>query len=255
MSTFGDYANYYNLIYRDKTYDGEVAFVLDRLSALRPDSPATLLDLGCGTGRHAAEFARLGIDVTGVDLSDQMVALGNEELAKRSDLPLTPVLTAGDARTVRLGRAFDAVVSLFHVVNYQTTEEALQAQFETAAAHLKLGGLFLFDFWHGPGVIMSPPENRLRHFEDDLLKVQRTVRADHDLGTHRVDVHYDIDVLNKVTQTRSSFQETHRMRYWFLPELRYFAKQAGLTAVAAGAWLETREPTRDDWTAWMAVRR
>jgi len=254
MATFGDYANYYNLIYRDKDYTGEVSFVVEQLLALGP-KPVTLLDLGCGTGRHAAHFARHGIAVTGVDLSGSMVKLGADELAKEADLPYHPQLLEGDARTVRLGKTFDAVVSLFHVINYQTTEHDLLAHLRTAAEHLKPGGLFFFDFWHGPGVVMSPPEHRVRHFEDNRLDVTRKVTPTHDMTRHRVDVHYDISVRNKQTETVSEFDETHRLRYWFLPELAYFAKKAGLQVASAAGWLTTQEPTRDDWTAWMALRK
>lgn len=39
------------------------------------ETPGLLLDLGCGTGRHAIHFARMGFEVTGVDLSEHMLAI------------------------------------------------------------------------------------------------------------------------------------------------------------------------------------
>jgi len=56
----------------------------------------------------------------------------------------------GDVCSANLGRSFDAVISLFHVVSYQASDEALQAVFEVATAHLGPSGVFLFDVWHGP---------------------------------------------------------------------------------------------------------
>ena len=80
-AVFGDYAHYYNLLYADKDYAGETAFVL---GLLRRDgrNPQTLLDLGCGTGRHALEMAKHGVAVTGVDLSPTMLKWAGQPCRK-----------------------------------------------------------------------------------------------------------------------------------------------------------------------------
>ena len=120
MAAFEDYARYYNLLYQDKDYAGETAFILGLLRG-HGNGPKTLLDLGCGTGRHALEMARQGVTVTGVDMSETMLAVGREANTFNSDDFPAPVLRRGDARTVRLGVKFDAVTSLFHVMSYQNT--------------------------------------------------------------------------------------------------------------------------------------
>lgn len=254
MAVFATYAQYYDLIYRGKDYAGEAEFVLRQLAA-QGTTPRSLLDLGCGTGRHAAQFAARGAEVVGVDMSEMMVELGRSEIAALNGLANPPRLAIGDARTTRLGRSFDAVVSLFHVASYQTSEDDLEAYFATAAAHLAPGGLFLFDFWHGPGVLVTPPEDREKHLEDGRIIVDRSARPVHDLTRHQVDVNYDVRVTDKRSGETSAFSETHRMRYWFLPEIAYIARRAGLSVVTAAAWMETRPATRDDWTAWVVLRR
>lgn len=77
MSIFGDYARYYNLLYQDKEYAAETEFILECLTRYG-GMPATLLDLGCGTGRHALEMARRGVCVTGVDMSATMLEMGRQ---------------------------------------------------------------------------------------------------------------------------------------------------------------------------------
>ena len=59
MAIFGDYARYYNLLYADKKYDEEADFVLHIL-ATRGCRPVSLLDLGCGTARHALHMSGHG---------------------------------------------------------------------------------------------------------------------------------------------------------------------------------------------------
>lgn len=256
MTAFGDYARYYSLLYKDKDYRQETSFVLERLNACGCN-PQTLLDIGCGTGRHALEAARQGVAVTGVDMSQTMLAMGHEELERVSTFTargLTlPCLLLGDARTVRLGKTFDAVTSLFHVMSYQNTEEDALAELETAKQHLQLGGVFLFDFWYGPGVLIDPPTERDKVMEDDNFLVRRHARPVHRIGDNVVEVHYTIELTDKITGVQSNLQEMHSMRYWFMPELRYLAKQCGFSVVGEGAWMEGR--LADAWNAWMAVKR
>src|SRR5437763_4854364 len=79
----------------------------------------------------------------------------------------------GDIRTLDLGRNFDAVISLFHVMSYQTTDADLLAALTTARRHLQSGGLFLFDFWHGPAVLFEEPSRREKRIEDERFRAVR----------------------------------------------------------------------------------
>src|SRR5690606_12517084 len=162
MSTpFDAYASYYDLLYADKDYAGESDWVHGLIQDLRPDA-RSLLELGCGTGGHALYLARKGYAVTGVDLSDRMVALANAN-ADREQWPTpAPTFEAGDLRGYRSGRTYDVVVSLFHVMSYQVTNDDLRAAMATAPTHLAPGGLFIFDCWYGPGVLTDPPATRVR---------------------------------------------------------------------------------------------
>lgn len=122
------------MLYADKDYAGDTGFVLERLQSFGC-GPRTLLDLGCGTGRHALELALRDIAVEGVDLSPAMLEMGRRQSATVAVAQpgiSVPVLHEGDARSVRLGKTFDAVTSLFHVMSYQNTEEDVLAVLETA---------------------------------------------------------------------------------------------------------------------------
>lgn len=253
MAVFGDYAHYYNLLYRDKDYAAETDFIL---SVFKKNGlvPGTLLDLGCGTGRHGREMARRGIRVDGVDLSETMLAMGRAEQDK-ADGGSLPNLHQGDARSVRLGTTFDAVTSLFHVMSYQNTEEDAAALLRTAWAHLNPGGLFLFDFWYGPCVLSLRPEFRTKTMENESVHIERTARPSIDITKDLVTVHYDIAMLRKSTGECASFSEDHQMRYWFLPELRFLAGQAGFMPLQEGGWMRHDAPTDADWGAWILLEK
>ncbi|MDR2695777.1 MAG: class I SAM-dependent methyltransferase [Deltaproteobacteria bacterium] len=253
MTTFGHYARYYNLLYRDKDYAAEVEFVLGILQK-HGCAPRTLLDLGCGTGHHAVEMAKQGVQATGVDMSETMLGMGQDSISALSSLEFSvplPELLQGDARTVRLGKHFDAVVSLFHVMSYQNTEEDALAVLETAKEHLKPGGLFFFDFWHGPGVLTDLPTAREKIMEDAELRVLRKATPVHRVSDNVVEVHYAVTLTDKATGGETALNECHSMRYWFLPELRYLAKQAGFQVMQASGWMHEAPPGLADWNAWM----
>ena len=61
MDAFGAYARYYDLLYRDKDYPAEARYLHELIQRHAPGAQS-ILDLGCGTGAHAAEFAELGYD-------------------------------------------------------------------------------------------------------------------------------------------------------------------------------------------------
>lgn len=252
---FGAYARYYDLLNREKDYESEALYVHEFIRRYAP-AATRLLELGCGTGGHAVHFARLGHVLHGVDLSAGML-----DAARARAAALGPALARGlsfeqgDARTYRSTAAFDAVLSLFHVMSYQRTNEDLARAFETASAHLQPGGLFLFDFWYGPGVLSDPPAVRVRRLEDAHSQVLRIAEPTLLSSDNCVDVRYEIVVSDKASGLRQTVLETHRMRYLFLPEIRLLLTAAGFEMLEARAWMQHEEPSLSTWNAVVCARR
>lgn len=125
----------------------------------------------------------------------------------------------GDARDVRRGEVYDAVISLFHVMSYQVADADLEAMFETAAAHLQPGGIFIFDFWYGPAVLTQRPEVRIKRLTSDAINVTRIAESVLRVNENIVDVNYALFIEVRSTGEIQEVRELHRMRYLFLPEL------------------------------------
>jgi SAM-dependent methyltransferase len=246
---FDAYAAYYDLLYRDKDYPQEARYV-QALLRRQGVSDGDILELGCGTGKHAEQLARLGYSVHGIDLSSSMVDIARRRAA--SD-PLR--FDVGDARSVRLNRTFDAAVSLFHVASYQTTNQDLSALLTTAATHLKAGGIFVFDFWYGPGVLTDPPTERVKHLEDGVIQVTRTAKPVLHPNENVVDVNYQVLVKQNSNGIVAEIEETHRMRYLFLPELRFMLQAAGMEMLRAERWMSDEELGCGSWQAVVTARR
>ena len=242
LSNFAQYADYYDLLYAGKDYGQEVGYVHDHIQLFHPGAKS-LLDLGCGTGRHLSGFVDLGYQVTGIDLSGQMLALAKERLGHDQGV----TLLEGDARTVRLRRRFDVVVSLFHVMSYQLNNEDIAQVFETARAHLKKGGLFLFDCWYGPGVLTDRPIERIKQFEDDKSRIIRKSVPEMHAENNAVDVSFEVEVLSKNTGKKVHLDELHRMRYLFSPEVRQAFDAAGFEVVIEEEWISGKKLSYDSW--------
>lgn len=247
MSVFGAYSTYYDLLYADKDYVGEANFVLDRLRA-NARTVSTVLELGCGTGKHAALLAQAGLTVRGVDISQEMLA---EAVRRQADLE--PAVAArlsyahGDVRTYGDDAKYDAVISLFHVVSYQQTNTDLLAMFSRAAAQLNPGGVFFFDFWYGPAVLKLRPATAAKSMQNDAFSVLRVARPQLHTDRSVVDVNYQIIVRDKATGRSEELSETHHMRYLFMTEIALLAQQVGLQFAASGAWMSSEPASEQSW--------
>ena len=248
MKAFDLYAACYDLLYRDKDYAAEARYVDQLVKAVVPQARC-LLELGCGTGGHAVELARLGHTVHGVDLSAAMVERAGHRRSQAGELAARLSFDQGDVREVRVGRVFDAVISLFHVMSYQVTYADLAAALATARAHLQPGGALVFDCWYGPAVLSDRPRLAEKRVEDDQISVVRRTRPEMHVNRNCVDVRFDISVTSKDSELRREICETHRMRYLFLPEIEQLLGDAGFECVQAQRWM-TGQPLDD--TAWYA---
>jgi len=216
MSIFKDYSAYYDMLYKNKDYRSEAEYIHQLIQQQAPNA-RSILNLGCGTGNHDLYLANLGYAVTGIDLSAEMIDLANQKIKGQTGVDLQ--FQTGDVRTIRTNKKYDVVVSLFHVVSYQVSNEDLNAAFATAAAHLAEGGVFIFDCWYGPGVLTSPPVVRHRVLENGRLRIHRIANPVMHFDENYVDVNYTILVVNKEDHSVYEIEETHKMRYLFTPEV------------------------------------
>ena len=128
---YGDLASWWPVISAPAEYAEEAAFAGSLLADAKPPT-RTVLELGSGGGNNAfhlkAKFA-----MTLVDLSADMLGVSRS---------LNPECehVAGDMRTLRLGRTFDAVF-VHDAIEYMTTEADLRQAVATAYAHLRPGGI------------------------------------------------------------------------------------------------------------------
>jgi len=248
MSVFGNYSLYYDLLYKDKNYQAEADFIDKIILKYKPNAK-TVLNLGCGTGKHDFLLAKKGYHVTGVDISAEMLneAKSTLKITKLKDLPK---FIKGDIRSIKLAKKYDVITSLFHVVSYLTSNNDLGKFFETAKSNLKPNGLLFFDFWYGPAVLTIKPEIKVKRLENSKIKVTRIAEPVLRENENIVNVNYDVFIQDKKNGNIEELKETHSMRYLFLPELKILAEKFKLNYVSSFSWLTSKPSNIDTWASY-----
>jgi 2-polyprenyl-3-methyl-5-hydroxy-6-metoxy-1,4-benzoquinol methylase len=123
---------------------GECNFIEEELSF---DKSLSILDLGCGTGRHSIELTRRGYKVTGADLSDAMLERAR---AKAAEAGLEIHFLQRDARELGFDREFNLVIMLCEGgFSLMETDEMNFSILKNAVAALRPGGKLIFTTLNG----------------------------------------------------------------------------------------------------------
>tara|TARA_B100000989_G_scaffold109721_1_gene80529 strand:- start:10251 stop:10970 length:720 start_codon:yes stop_codon:yes gene_type:complete len=239
------------LIYQGKDYSSEVEYV-DTLIKNEPIKIKTILDLGCGTGRHDELLCNKGYVVHGVDISEEMLKVAE---TRRKNIENKLVFNQSDITKLELNQKFDAVISLFHVMSYQISNKALDEVFSRVKDHLNDGGIFIFDFWYGPAVLTDPPKTTTKKLEDEFIKIKRTAESQINVQKNTVDVRFDILVENKKDYKLLKKKELHKMRYFFDTELELLCDKNSFHILEKYKWLSFDEPGLKTWNVVWVIKK
>ena len=193
---------------------------VDFLADLAGDGAA--LELGIGTGRVALPLSERGVRVSGIDLSEAMVARlrekpGGDEIE----------VAIGDFSTTKVDGPFSLAYVVFNTIGNLTTQDAQVACFQNVASHLEPGGCFVIELGV-PGLRTLPPGERFQVF---------------DFGPEHIGVdEYDVEsqglISHHLSPTEGSWQLVSMpFRYAWPAELDLMARVAGMTL-------------RERWSGW-----
>lgn len=252
-TAFQQYSRYYDLLYRDKDYAAEADYVARLIHRFCPEA-ASILEFGSGTGIHASLLAEKGYKLHGIELSSEMLARSSTIIGSSNNASGRLVFSQGDIRKVRLNEYFDAVIALFHVMSYQTSNEDVLAAFHTAREHLHRDGVFFFDLWYGPAVLVESPTVRIKRMTDEYLEVTRIAEPVLHPNEDRVDVNYHVFARDLQSGTVKELRVIHKMRYFFKPEIELFAAQSGFCILHAEEWLTGNAVGLNSWGACFCLK-
>ncbi|MCL4256987.1 MAG: class I SAM-dependent methyltransferase [Anaerolineales bacterium] len=228
-SYLGKYAEYYDHIYANKPYKDEAAFVDACLRRNAHGETKTLLELACGTGRHAFELEQLGYQILATDYSADLLEVARAQAQRRGS---TVDFQLQDMRDLQLGGSvFDAVYCLFDSIGYVQTNEAVLRVLQNAAAVLRQQGLLILEFWHAAAMLRGYEPERQASWPLPNGELARTSRTVLHVDRQLAEVHYRLRETDAVGKLVAELEETQLNRYFLVQEMALFLQTAGFNAL------------------------
>ncbi len=243
MKPFEGTAPYYDRLYAGKDYDQETDF-LELLFAIHGVTPATILDLACGTGSHGLRLLRHGYRVSGVDLSAAML---REFEAKAQSEGLALSTYEQDLRHLDVPGPFDAAICMGDAIGYVTENQELGATLERIRGLIRPDGILILEFWHATPMLRAHETVRLREIrlEDGIgIRLSET-RLDEISQTGEVRFRLLTLAGDRLT---GDIIERHVLRYFLPQEMAFILEATGWsTPHLYPACRADRSPSPEDW--------
>ncbi len=139
--SYQHFALLYDELMMDAPYENWLQFIMKNIKKYG-NGGKRLLDLGCGTGTLSIPLSVQGYNITGVDLSEEMLAIAQ---AKSIEAGVQIAYYQQDMRELEGFEPFDIIGVFCDSLNYLRTEQDVELTFKNIYDHLLPGGLFLFD--------------------------------------------------------------------------------------------------------------
>lgn len=160
---------YYEILYHKRDETEAKQFINSLLNYLKPQSNDSILDLACGSGRHAVYLAAKGFDVTGIDLSENLIAQASK--FSRDNLNFY----VHDMRNEFRINYFNYTFNFFTSFGYFKSEHDNFRALENVCKGLKRGGIFVIDFFNLNYVKQHLIEEETRKLKDIQFKITRSI--------------------------------------------------------------------------------
>jgi SAM-dependent methyltransferase len=184
----------------------------------------SVVDLACGTGYYAIGLAKMGVDVVGIDASEDMLAVARRR-ARRAKLAVG--WSCQDMREAVSPSRVDLVTCWFDSINYLITEDCVRRTFARVAAMLRQGGAFLFDVNTIAGLERHSSSSSTIHVNTPSCFVVSEPDYDGDETLSNLVVHGFIRGRNGFTR----FREIHSQRGYPLSDIAAWLEEAGFVGV------------------------
>lgn len=225
-------ANIYDKLMVDIDYNKAVEYLVNLGSITRADK---ILELGCGTGNITIPMAKLGYDIIGVDISEDMLAKAWEKVR---DHNLDILLIHQDARALDMGsKKFDIVIFPFDGLNNNLNDEDIIKISDNVYKALNSGGRFLFDINSYYKISRYLGNKSFNSIEDDICYIWNSTFD----GKKKVGI-WDIVFFVKEGPFYRRFEETHYQRAYKIEEIIKCLKEAGFDRVECFSWSTDKSP-------------
>ena len=172
MSWFANWFNspYYHTLYKNRDEKEAQVFIDNLIDYLLIPKGIKLIDIACGKGRHAKYFNKKGMDVVGVDLSQNSINTAKKDENKNLQF------SVHDMRENYQENAFDIVTNLFTSFGYFEDNKDDQKAINAMASNLKKEGILIIDFMNAKKVIANLVLNEQKTINNIQFDITRQVK-------------------------------------------------------------------------------
>ena len=172
MSWFTNWfdSHYYHLLYRERNEKEAQSFIDNILNYLKIPTKSTILDVACGKGRHSIYFNQKGMNVTGIDLSQNSI-----KIAKRNENKTLHFATH-DMREIYKKNSFDLVTNMFTSFGYFDDEKDEQKAINAMALNLKKNGILIIDFMNIEKVSRTLVKTEKKQIDSITFNIKRNIK-------------------------------------------------------------------------------
>lgn len=245
MNAYHALAFSYDRLTNDVDYQAIVDFY-DEILRSENFYPRTAADLACGTGSIACLLAQKGIQVIGVDMSEEMLCIASQ---KAQSVENPPMFVCQKLQKLCLPRGVDLAVCALDSMNYITQPSDCAEAIRRIYHILNPGGCFIFDV-NTPAKLKAMDGQVFIDEDDDVYCVWR---GEFDYDTNICSYGMDIFQRNKDVWHRS-FEE-HCEYAYTQNQLVDFLKQAGFTDIAVYADRKMDKPDSDEQRIYLKARK
>ncbi len=219
---------------------GECDFIEQEINR---DKSLKILDIGCGTGRHAIELTKRGYNVTGIDLSESQLKRAREK-AKEQGVKID--FEKQDARNLPFKGAFDLAIMLCEGgFSLMETDEMNFAILKSATQALKDNGTFIITALNG----LFPLFHSVKEFYESMAKEGTAVckECSFDLLTFR-----DHNTTIFEDDSGNKMEIKSNERYYVPSEITWMLKSLGFEKIEIfgaklGAYSRNEKLTADNF--------
>ena len=221
MDAYHNLAASYDRLTNDVDYEGTVEFY-EQILAREGLKPRTVVDLACGTGSVSAILARKGYEVTGVDLSEDMLTVAWD---KASAMENPPMFICQPLQALHLPRGVDLAVCALDSLDYITEPEHCREAIRRVYKALNPGGIFIFDV-NTPEKLRAMDGQVLLDEDDDVYCVWR---GEFDRETNVCS--YGMDLFQRQGDVWHRSFEEHKEYAYSREQLTAYLRDAGFTHI------------------------